>query len=309
VAAPRSDVIIELERRFTQVFLQTPKAILYGDSPTPYSYAPLVLTTLHQLRRFQQAFDLIMIDEVDAFPFHGNAALRDVLKRALKPGASQVFVTATPTREMKASYLQGRLKGIHLPIRFHRATLPEPKDQWVGNWRAMLAKGIVPRPLLKWIQACLDKRRVIFLFVPDKKTLSRLVNLLKKKQFSVEGAHSEDPERREKVLAFREGKHSIMVATTILERGVTVPFAAVGILGAETALFDERALVQMAGRAGRDARDPEGEVVFFHYGKTREMARAHAHIRFMNKEGAKANERLTAEERAGGEDADVGAGE
>ncbi|MDG3045198.1 hypothetical protein OE903_19940 [Bacillus sp. B6(2022)] len=42
-----------------------------------------------------------------------------------------------------------------------------------------------------------------------------------------------------------------MVTTTILERGVTIQDVQVGVLGAESPIFTESALVQISGRAGR----------------------------------------------------------
>lgn len=54
----------------------------------------------------------------------------------------------------------------------------------------------------------------------------------------------------------------MLVTTTILERGVTVPKSDVYILDANTRLFDDASLVQMAGRAGRSKDDPAGTVIF-----------------------------------------------
>lgn len=260
------------------------RAVMYADAPEPYQRAPLTLTTLHQLRRFEQAFDLIIIDEVDAFPFQGNQALEIVMNRALKRHAPKVFVTATPTRKVKQQYLSGRLSGIHIPIRFHRGALPVPSFQWATNWRRGLQNKRLPTSLLKWTRKSLDNHRSVFLFVPEIRQVDPLVQLLTEAGLSAEGSHSKDPRRREKVLAFREGQFDIMVCTTILERGVTIPSADVAVLGSDTKLFDERALVQMAGRAGRSKEDPHGEVVFFHNGKTEEMRRAKKHIQFMNRE-------------------------
>ncbi|GAA3319551.1 hypothetical protein GCM10020331_026890 [Ectobacillus funiculus] len=58
----------------------------------------------------------------------------------------------------------------------------------------------------------------------------------------------------------------------------------VAVLGAEENVFTESALVQIAGRAGRNAAYPKGDVIYFHYGKTEEMAAARRHIETMNKE-------------------------
>ncbi len=100
----------------------------------------------------------------------------------------------------------------------------------------------------------------------------------------IEGVHAEDPKRAEKVQAFRDGRIPLLVTTTILERGVTVPNIDVAVLGAEDRIFTESALVQIAGRVGRSAQFPNGDIRFFHYGKTREMVAAKRQIERMNKE-------------------------
>jgi competence protein ComFA len=86
------------------------------------------------------------------------------------------------------------------------------------------------------------------------------------------------------VAAFRKGNLPILVTTTILERGVTIPKLDVAVLGADEAIFDERALVQIGGRVGRAADHPEGDLVFFHQGLTVAMLKALRHIRAMNRE-------------------------
>ncbi|MDQ0206771.1 late competence protein required for DNA uptake (superfamily II DNA/RNA helicase) [Alkalicoccobacillus murimartini] len=74
------------------------------------------------------------------------------------------------------------------------------------------------------------------------------------------------------------------MTTTILERGITISRVEVAVLGAEADLFTESALVQIAGRVGRDRMSPNGDVVFFHYGKTDAMYAAKRHIIQMNRE-------------------------
>ena len=83
-------------------------------------------------------------------------------------------------------------------------------------------------------------------------------------------------------MAFREREIRLLVTTTILERGVTIPRSDVFILDADNGLFDEASLVQMAGRAGRSMDDPAGRVVFASSRRTRSQVKAVAQIRKMN---------------------------
>ena len=66
---------------------------------------------------------------------------------------------------------------------------------------------------------------------------------------------------------------------------VTLPAIDVAVLNAGHHVFDEAALVQIAGRAGRSPEDPDGDVAFFHDGKTNAMVQAIQAIEAMNKRG------------------------
>ena len=101
-----------------------------------------------------------------------------------------------------------------------------------------------------------------------------------------EQVHAGDPERIEKVQSFREKQASLLLTTTILERGVTFPSVDVFVIDAGHLVFDEAALVQIAGRAGRSPDDPDGDVRFYHAGKTNAMLDAYESIVKMNKLGA-----------------------
>lgn len=68
VATPRRDVVLELAPRLAKAFPEHSRAVLYGGSEDRWTNAALTLATTHQLMRFQGAFDLVLIDELDALP-------------------------------------------------------------------------------------------------------------------------------------------------------------------------------------------------------------------------------------------------
>ncbi|SFQ24571.1 helicase-related protein [Salibacterium halotolerans] len=136
----------------------------------------------------------------------------------------------------------------------------------------------------KWCCKRLNDREPAFLFVPSITVLEQVTTILKEIEPSIEGVHSTDEDRHDNVRRFREGSVPILVTTTIMERGVTIENVDVAVLGAEAAIFTESALVQISGRAGRSEGHPDGDVVFFHAGKTEAMAAARRHIVTMNKE-------------------------
>ena len=94
--------------------------------------------------------------------------------------------------------------------------------------------------------------------------------------------YADDPNRKEKVLLLREEKVPGLVTTTILERGITIKNVQVAVIGAENKIFEANALIQIAGRVGRNKDYPSGDIVFFHHGITTEMDHAIRQIRKYN---------------------------
>nr|WP_313784528.1 DEAD/DEAH box helicase [Paenibacillus larvae] len=72
IATPRRDVVLELAPRIAKAFAGVELAVLYGGSTDRWERGALTIATTHQLLRFTQAFDLVVIDELDAFPYHKN---------------------------------------------------------------------------------------------------------------------------------------------------------------------------------------------------------------------------------------------
>ena len=83
-------------------------------------------------------------------------------------------------------------------------------------------------------------------------------------------------------MRFRNRELRVLVTTTILERGVTIPRSDVFVLDADAPLFDAASLEQMAGRAGRSKDDPNGRVYFCAPHSTRSQREAIRQIREMN---------------------------
>lgn len=284
IATPRTDVVIELAPRIKASFPRTDVIALYGGSEDRNKTAPITLATTHQLLRFYKAFDMIIIDEVDAFPYSAEPMLQYAVNQAKKDIFSTIFLTATPNQNWKKEIAAGKRKTVTIPARYHRHPLPVPEFVWCGNWEKLLKKKKLPRNVMFWVKEHLEIFKQAFLFVPRITYLEKIVSLLQTIDPRIQGVHAEDPDRKDKVARFRTGEIPILVTTTILERGVTVPNIDVAVLGAEDKVFTESALVQISGRVGRSAKHPTGEILFFHYGRTREMIKAKQHIENMNKE-------------------------
>ena len=76
--------------------------------------------------------------------------------------------------------------------------------------------------------------------------------------FSCTYVYSDLNERRENIEAFRKGEYRFIFATTVLERGITIPGIDVIILDKD-GRFDKSAIIQMLGRVGRKIDDDKGK--------------------------------------------------
>nr|WP_100332375.1 DEAD/DEAH box helicase [Bacillus xiapuensis] len=285
IAAPRTDVVLELAPRLERVFPGLDIAALYGGSPDRHKYSPLTVSTTHQLFRFQEAFDVMIVDEVDAFPYSCDQPLQFAAEKARKPRSSLIYLTATPTRRWQEECRSERRKHVKIPARFHRHPLPVPQMAWCGRWPKALQKGKLPSRVADWLAIRLAQKKQALLFFPHIDEMQQALPLIQRLEPRTASVHAEDPDRQQKIMRMRQQELVLLLTTTILERGVTFPNADVAVIGAEEDIFTESALVQIAGRAGRSADFPHGEVTFFHFGRTRAMTRAIAHIEMMNKQG------------------------
>ncbi|WP_050616468.1 DEAD/DEAH box helicase [Bacillus testis] len=286
IATPRTDVVLELAPRLKQAFPSVTIASLYGGSEEKNVLAQLVVSTTHQLLRYQEAFDLVVIDEVDAFPYSMDQALQYAAARSRKPISSLIYLTATPSRELQKQAAANTIHCATIPARFHRHPIPVPRYQWCGNWKKAFSLQNIPVPIQEWYREKLASQTPFLLFFPHIEIMNACLPFFQQDYPELMSVHSEDPKRKEKVQALREGKVLGLMTTTILERGVTIPRLHAAVVGAEEGIFTESALVQIAGRVGRKADYPTGDIVFFHYGKTWAMKRAVRQIETMNKEAA-----------------------
>ncbi|QHE54376.1 DEAD/DEAH box helicase family protein [Pontibacillus sp. HMF3514] len=278
VATPRADVVKELFPRFREVFSYVNMVSLYGGSQYVDEGAQLVLSTTHQLLRYARAFDVLIIDEVDAFPFYADTSLLWASRRAKKIDAATIYLTATPRIRFKILSKLKKLQTVFVPQRFHGHPLPVPRFVSCFGWKSSLDKNTLPRKFKRWLDEKEVGGRRILVFAPTIALAEQLADLIPGGVY----VHSEDENREKKVQQFRNLEISILISTAILERGVTFPSIDVAVFHAGHRNFDEAALVQIAGRAGRSANDPNGDVVFFHDGKSEAMVEARYSILNMN---------------------------
>ena len=289
IASPRIDVCLELAPRIQAAFPTIKIALLYGGSEE-YTYTPLVIATTHQLLRFKQAFDLLIIDEVDSFPYHNDLALQFGAEKARKVGGALLYLTATPPGYMQKQIESGQLAATILPARYHGYPLPEIKTKWLGDWRKAIRKRVKKSLLIQTLASQLSRQRKCICFLPHIDLMLALEKWLQELYPTVKimSVSAEDAERIAKIKAMRAGEVDFLLTTTILERGVTFIDIDVLVIGAEDSIFTESSLVQIAGRVGRHQNFPTGLVLFGHFGKTKAINNAIKQVKMMNQHAARA---------------------
>ncbi len=261
--------------------------LLHGKSDQPYKYCQLTICTTHQLLRFKEAFDILVIDEVDVFPFSGSQMLHFAVKQAVKKNSATLYLTATPDSCLLKSIAKNKISVSYLPLRFHGHLLPEikiVKQKDLGN---NISREKLPQKFIHDISQLVSQNKKCLVFVPHIKDLALVKNALQKNQINAkfETVFSADPKRLDKVSKMRNGELDFLITTTILERGVTFYGINVIVLKADDEIFSTSPLVQIAGRVGRSAAQPSGKLDFYVENRTKTLKNAQWQIRHMNQKG------------------------
>ena len=284
LASPRIDVCLELYKRLQSDF--TCKiSLLHGESE-PYFRTPLVVATTHQLLKFYQAFDLLIVDEVDAFPYVDNPILYHAVNNCVKESGLKIFLTATSTDELDKKVKQGELKRLSLPRRFHGNPLVIPKPVWLSDFDKHLQKNRLVPKLRRYIEKQRETAYPLLIFASEIEKGERLKEILQRdfpnEKIGFVSSVTED--RLQQVQAFRDRELTILISTTILERGVTFPCVDVFVVEANHKLFTKSSLIQIGGRVGRSMDRPTGQLIFFHDGINRSIKKAIMEVKEMNQE-------------------------
>lgn len=251
-ALPRRDVVIELYARLKSAFPKNKVIAVYGQHSETLTADCVVLTT-HQIYRYPRYFDLIVMDEVDAFPFKGNKALINMFYRSLKGHC--VMMSATPSRELIQEFSKPGHDIVSLRTRFHKKPIPVPREKIAfGPWRYW--------HLIQRLRRYQKEKKQCLVFVPTvemaRKVFKRICPFAKGGNYVT----SKRAGRSWIIQRFKQGRFSYLVTTAVLERGVTIRNLQVIVFGSDSAIYDSASLIQIAGRAGRKADAPTGEVVF-----------------------------------------------
>ncbi len=285
LASPRKDVIKELTPRFKKAFINVPIVSLYGGSEEKWETGAIYLATTHQVMRFYHFFDLVIIDEMDAYPYHNNRLLQHAVNRALKDDGKMIYMTATPSKEWMHRVKRREIDSAVLPIRYHGNPIPVPRIKIMPKKAKLLNQATPFFFIDQFASKVRNKESQAFIFVSSIKEIFPWVKQWGKwfSGDSVEGIYANDPNRDRKIERFRNKEIQFLMTTTIMERGVTIENVHVLVLGADARIFDEATLVQITGRVGRTVEFPHGSVCFLAERLTKDMVKAKKHIVRMNR--------------------------
>ena len=289
LAAPRIDVCNELAPRIKEAFPFEEVAVLHGLTEESYKRTPITIATTHQMLRFYHAFDVLIVDEVDAFPYSNSDMLQFAVHRAVKPTGRLVFMTATPSKLELYQIQHQQLSYSLLPARFHRHPLVVPLFKELRNWDRALEKKKIPQELYIWMKKRIDVKTPFLVFVSTIRQIPAVEEMMSQAfpnaRFS--SVSSQEKQRQERIQQMRDGTLDFLISTTILERGVTFYGIDVAVIEAQEEIFTREVLVQIAGRVGRSVDHPGGEVVYFYEGISRAMKQAKKEIESLNEEARK----------------------
>lgn len=271
-ALPRRDVVIELFFRIRDAFPKNKVVAVYGGHGKTLTGDCIILTT-HQLYRYPHYFDLLVLDEVDAFPFKGSKVLHALLEKSIRGHC--VMMSATPAKDLVKKFRQPGHMMLTLRTRFHRHPIPVPKAIIVPKFMQIAL-------LLKKLGEFYKQKKPVFVFVPTIDLAETIFNICKRKYPHGNFVSSKRKGREQIIYDFKRGKYKYLVTTAVLERGVTVASLQVIVYHADDSIYDASALIQIAGRAGRKAAAPTGEVIFLAARESEGMKRAKKEIEFCN---------------------------
>ena len=246
-AIPRRQVVLEICERLKKAYPRL-KVIAVCQGHTDVDDGDLIVCTMHQLYRYHQTFDLLILDEVDAFPYKNNDMLEAIALNACKG----VKVMLTPSRQLLLKAESGQLSIIELFVRPHGHPLIVPRcivladffqlihllffmKKHGGQWLVFVPTIAMADAYGKWLSV----------FVPCSSFTSKTLC-------------------KEEILdRFKNHQLTVLFTSTILERGVTFKGVHVAVLQSSHPVFDESSLLQIVGRVGRDPNNPTGHALLY----------------------------------------------
>lgn len=265
---PRKDLAIEIYDRLKSQLQGVKMTLVYGGHHED-CFQALVVCTTHQLYRYWQYFDLLIIDESDAFPFYDNALLNSLAISACK-GRMILMSATTEVVNLPSQFIK-----FELNRRYHDHDLPLPCLKRSPD-------GLFVLLIYRTLKRIVKNKGLCLIFVPVKKDLKLLVLQLRFLGFKVNSVSSASSNPQSILTAFRKHQIEVLVTTTLLERGVTFENVHVFVYRAHHRVFTRATLIQICGRVGRKPNYPSGEIYLVGKRITKEMKACLKHLQAKN---------------------------
>lgn len=272
-AIPRRDVVIELLPRISNAFPTQKVVAVYGGH-TSSLVGDITILTTHQLYRYNNYFDLLIIDEIDAFPFQNNELLQAFFKKSIR--TNYVLMSATPSDKIIEEFELAKDSISYMYKRFHNHPIPVPK-------LVLLPKTMQIYFIYKKIKEYQKIQKPVLIFTPTIDDAKALYDVFKIFIKNIDYVHSKRLNRDEIVKKFKTKDINILITTSILERGITVENLQVIIFMANHPLFNNQNLTQIAGRVGRKTKYPDGDVYYLANESNSEIEKSINNINEANK--------------------------
>ena len=247
-AIPRKEVVIELEKRFRKIFSKADVISVYGGHHERLS-GDLIVCTTHQLYRYYKSFDLLILDEVDAFPLRGDQTLMNISLNSCK--GRVLFSTATIDSWLLDAIKKREYKKVEVYTRPSGNPLSIPSLYFVNRYLGFIGLYLIMK---KIAGQCL-------IFVPSK-SMCRIMYRIFSKMFACTYVYADLEERNRNIISFRNEETQFCFSTTVLERGITIRGISVIICDYNN-VFDQSNLIQMLGRVNRGIGDNDGKTFIF----------------------------------------------
>ena len=166
-AISRRQVVLQLAQRL-KVDFPGLKVIPVCQDYTKDVWGDLIICTAHQLYRYQHYFDLLILDEPDAFPFKGNEVLRNIANNSCK--GNIIYLSATPDEWIMDLVIKGKISEVDLPRRPSNKPLALP--QVIYSFSSIL--------IIKLILILKKQRRQTLVYFPTIKMLNQYARLFKR---------------------------------------------------------------------------------------------------------------------------------
>lgn len=270
-AISRRQVVLEIKERMEKAFPML-NVIAVCEGYTDIVDADLIICTMHQLYRYHQTFDLLIMDEVDAFPYRNNKLLEQIAMNACV--GRKLYLTATPDEDMLERVSRGELQIVELFQRPHGYPLIVPAI--LHTWPTLQLLYT-----LRFLHEHRKRKKQVLLFVP---TIQEANTYYWGLRFFFRCAvfTSKTIDKEKIIDDFHALRYDFLISTTILERGITIKGIDILILHADHPVFNEASLIQMIGRVGRSIEMPTGEGVFLCTKITKDIKRCIQAIKRMN---------------------------